>query len=417
MKKMLAILRMIKRLLLRAAYLASLVFIIPAMCFLALIARYVKKKYDVGMGPEPMINNVYFKMAFEKYGYSAQTFVNALYFITDSFDINYQRLYQTRVIARYAPFFVFTRCLFRYRCVYMYFNGVLGKDGWVFRELEPFLFRVAKVKTVVLGYGADFQDMYHCENLPFKHTLAQDYPGTRYGYTRIRNNIARWITKANHIIGSLEAVYYLPYWNTLVSNCFCVKDELFAEYEHDFFDASRPFRIFHAPNHTALKGTKFFQQAVDELREEGLNIELIMARGVSNDEILRQLRDCDVAADQLIIGWYGMFAIEGMASGKPVLCCLDPKIHELHVIAGTYDPQEMPLVACDPLTVKEAIRRLYMDRALAADIGKRSRAFARKYHSLAYVGGVFDRINRELGILPGEATPSDNREGMQHELV
>ena len=54
---------------------------IIGVLFLIALNRY-NKKYDVGIGPEPLINNVYHKMALEKNGYKVITFVAKSYYIT-----------------------------------------------------------------------------------------------------------------------------------------------------------------------------------------------------------------------------------------------------------------------------------------------------------------------------------------------
>lgn len=41
-------------------------------------------------------------------------------------------------------------------------------------------------------------------------------------------------------------------------------------------------------------------------------VELITVQGKSNSELLALIDSCDIVADQLVIGWYAMFAIEGM---------------------------------------------------------------------------------------------------------
>ena len=43
----------------------SEILLIPVLFLIALLNRY-NKKYDVGIGPEPLINNVYHKMALER---------------------------------------------------------------------------------------------------------------------------------------------------------------------------------------------------------------------------------------------------------------------------------------------------------------------------------------------------------------
>ena len=55
---------------------------------------------------------------------------------------------------------------------------------------------------------------------------------------------------------------------------------------------------------------------------EGLDVELRIVEGLHHDDALARYRDADIVVDQLNAGWYGLFAIECMALGKPVVTYL-----------------------------------------------------------------------------------------------
>ncbi|MFX1492278.1 MAG: hypothetical protein ACFFBU_08440, partial [Promethearchaeota archaeon] len=163
---------------------------------------------------------------------------------------------------------------------------------------------------------------------------------------------------------------------------------------------NKKLRILHAPNHRAIKGTQHFIDAVNELIEDGLNIELVLLEGVPNDEIKRVMASVDIVADQLIVGWYAMFALEAMALGKPVLCFLHEDLKYLYITSGLVAADEIPIINCTPLTVKEIIRDLVLNRDKLFEIGNRSREYVIKHHSTQAVGKVFDEINRSIGVRP-----------------
>jgi len=75
----------------RIVSLLTALFGIPFLFFWALGSRYARKKIDIGLGSEPLINNVYHKRALTKFGYSAETFVASVYYITQEFDIRADR--------------------------------------------------------------------------------------------------------------------------------------------------------------------------------------------------------------------------------------------------------------------------------------------------------------------------------------
>jgi glycosyltransferase involved in cell wall biosynthesis len=164
----------------------------------------------------------------------------------------------------------------------------------------------------------------------------------------------------------------------------------------------QPLRILHAPNHRTIKGTEFFIRAVEELQAEGVGVELILLERVPNHKVKEVMEAVDVVADQLIIGWFAMFAIEAMALKKPVLCYLRPEFLELFTTYGLIAEGEIPIINCTPLTVKAAIRDLATNRSKLAEIGQVSREFVIKHHSITTIGRVFAQINRALGLVPAE---------------
>lgn len=378
------------------------VLALPIMVVIACLSRLLSKSVDIGFGPEPLINNVYHKNALLRRGYTVETFVTSLYFITQEFDWKF--VYDSRVIRLLMPFAVFCFVVMRYKCIYLYFNGgpLLG-SAFLWR-LEPLLFRMAGIRTVVMPYGSDVQCLERCPNLLFRHVMAKDYPGYKLKQSAIKKRIDLWSKYAGHVIAGCDWVDYLYYWDTLMLAHFSIDTEVWREIPIDVeapvLSADRPLRVLHAPNHRELKGTRYFVQAVEELSREGVPIELVLAEKLPNNKIRELMKSVDVVADQLIIGWYAMFALEAMSLSKPVLCYLRDDLKRLYVDAGLVDVDEIPLINCSPSTVKETLRKLVMNRHELHGIGLRGRAFVEKHHSLDAIGKTFDAINRSLGVMP-----------------
>jgi len=360
----------------------------------------------VGLGPLPLINNVYHKRALQRYGYTARTFTHTVYFITKEFDHVGEQKSSFLFNRYFLDYSMFLHSIRNYRCVYLYFNGAsLSFGGHFSWRMEAFLFRLARVKTVVMPYGGDIQDFTRSTNLLFKNAMTGDYPAHRFKRKEIMRKIDQWTLNSDHIISGCDWVEYLYHWDTLMLAHFSIDTELWKPAEivpPELQGENRPLRILHAPNHRHQKGSKHFIRAVEELKAEGLNIELVIVQKVPNEEIRRMIGTVDLVADQLIIGWYAMFSLEAMSLGKPVLCYLRKDFEELYIEHGLVEAGEIPIVNCSPFTVKERIREWYHRRNELPELGRRSREFVLKHHSLDHVGGVFDRINRSIGILPSE---------------
>lgn len=357
---------------------------------------------DIGLGPEPLINNIYHKKALLRRGYTVETFVTSIYFITQEFDWKF--VYNSKVIRLFVPFAVFCFAVLRYRCIYMYFNGGAFFGSVFLWRLEPQLFRVAGVRTVIMPYGGDIQCLERCPNLLFRHAMSRDYPGYKFRQAEIKERIDLWTKHADHVIAGNDWVDYLYYWDTLMLNHFSIDMEEWcmgsADVEVPTLSIDRPLRVLHAPNHRELKGTRYFIKAIEELCREGVPIELMLVEKLHNDQLRNLMKSVDIVADQLIIGWYAMFAIEAMSLGKPVLCFIRDDLKRLYVDVGLISENEIPVINCSPSTVKAALRQLAVNRQELSGIARRGRAFVEKHHSLNAIGSTFDLINRSLGVMP-----------------
>ena len=99
--------------------------------------------------------------------------------------------------------------------------------------------------------------------------------------------------------------------------------------------------------------------------------------------------DADVVADQFIMGAFGIFALEGMALGKPVLTYLD----EEHLRRRIYSH---PLVNTTPENLTEVLAVLHAVPELRARIGAASRASVVRYQSFDALAQVWTRVYRHI---------------------
>ena len=385
----------------------------PFLCILCLAARFRRKPIDVGLGPYPLLNNIYHKRALARFGYSAETFVYKTYFITDEFDHDIERRFglkslplpANRLIAVLAAF---AFAVWRYRLVYVYFNGgplaVLPGFLW---QCEAFFFRLAHVRVVVMPYGSDVQDMRHSPNLAFKHTMTLSYPGRGLAADRrAARNIGYWTVQADHVVSGVEWVDYMASWDTLMLGHFSIDCEELRPQPAVPRAPGRPLRILHAPNHRHIKGTDAVIASVDTLIRRGHAIELVLVEKRPNAEVLEEIARADLVVDQLIIGWYAMFALEAMALGKPVVCYIRPDLEALYRKAGLIGPDELPFLRADALSIETLLEEAACGVHDLAAIGRKGRRFVEHHHSLEVVGATFDRINRSIGVEPCGAPPS-----------
>jgi glycosyltransferase involved in cell wall biosynthesis len=373
--------------------LAALVVLPP----LSIISRLFRRRFKVGIGPLPLINNIHHKKALASAGYSAETFVNQVYYITNEFDFAPRiRSHQVKGLL------LFVRAIFRYECLYIYFNGgplSWARLGW----MEPLLYRLAGLKVVVMPYGGDIYDSLRCPNLSYRAATLVDYPVfQKTTRSRIRRNVDRWSRSADHVISGCDWVDYMWHWDTLLPAHFSID---LARLDR-FKPVRRPDQdpellVLHAPNHRAIKGTRAIIEAVERLRARGVAIRLELIQKMPNEQLMQKVADADLIVDQLVIGWHGIFALEAMAISKPVVCFLRPDLKHLYTASsGLIDEKDMPLISADEATIEGVLEDLVRRKSELPAIGAKSRAYVEKYHSTQVIGQVFRRINQSMGVLP-----------------
>jgi len=130
--------------------------------------------------------------------------------------------------------------------------------------------------------------------------------------------------------------------------------------------------VAHAPTDRAIKGTQHVIGAVELLRSQGLPVRLELLEHLTRKQVLERVSGADVVVDQLLIGWYGGFAVEAMALAKPVVCFVDEDDNPFG--------ERLPLVRADPATLPEALRELVLDPARRSTTGLASRRFVEEEH-------------------------------------
>jgi glycosyltransferase involved in cell wall biosynthesis len=145
-------------------------------------------------------------------------------------------------------------------------------------------------------------------------------------------------------------------------------------------DNPRPL-VVHAPSNRERKGTRYVIEACAQLP-----VELDIVEGVPHDVARERYARADIVVDQLNAGWHGVFALESMALGKPVVTYLKPDVVERS--AQGYGIR-LPIVPATKETLVDALRPLVEQPALRREIGAASREYVERVHD---IDGVADRL-------------------------
>jgi hypothetical protein len=155
-------------------------------------------------------------------------------------------------------------------------------------------------------------------------------------------------------------------------------------------------KVIHTPNHRGVKGTEFLVKAVEELREEGLKVELLLVERMPNEEVRRLMaEEADILTEQFIATGYAMSGIEGMASGLPVMANLEHEAYTRVFRRYSY-LNECPILSTTPETLKENLRVLVTNPELREELGRAGRRYAEKYHSEETARYMFEAVYEKI---------------------
>ncbi len=126
------------------------------------------------------------------------------------------------------------------------------------------------------------------------------------------------------------------------------------------------------------------------ITELGLVDRVLWVRPMPNRQMLRWFRASDAVADQFWLGTFGGITPKALGCGRPTLIRFDADVHrwcfpELPPVLDSRTPDD----------VAAHLRMLYRDRDAAADLGRRSAAWYRRYHSEAAIRDRWLEILRE----------------------
>jgi len=150
----------------------------------------------------------------------------------------------------------------------------------------------------------------------------------------------------------------------------------------------QPLHILHAPTNQSIKGTHYVVQAVTLLQKQGVPVELHLISGQTHDKVLAKIPTADLVIDQLLIGFYGSFAIEAMAHEIPVMCYL----REQDLLQCKISYAGIPIISVTPEQLADKILYYSRNKPLLADIGKQSRHYVEKIHDPLKVAEITTQL-------------------------
>ncbi|MBN1292894.1 MAG: hypothetical protein JXB48_13720 [Candidatus Latescibacteria bacterium] len=147
-------------------------------------------------------------------------------------------------------------------------------------------------------------------------------------------------------------------------------------------------KILHAPSHRITKGSSIIIEALEKVKKiYGNKIETILLENLPNDDALKLYDDADLVIDQVLIGFYGAFAVETMKMGKPVMAFI--RKEDMH-----YMPQQMAddcldtIINVSPDSIYEKLCEIVENPELLKKHREAALDYVHRWHDPVYVAGI-----------------------------
>lgn len=145
--------------------------------------------------------------------------------------------------------------------------------------------------------------------------------------------------------------------------------------------------VVHAPTQPQYKGTAAVERAIGMLQKE-IPFRYQRIEKMSHKQAKEVYRQADIIIDQILVGSFGILAVESMAFGKPVIAYVREDL------VGKYDG--LPICSANPDTLYDVLKPLLLSAELRNLKGREGRAYVEKYHDSRIVGAQVINIYEQL---------------------
>jgi glycosyltransferase involved in cell wall biosynthesis len=285
-----------------------------------------------------------------------------------------ERLYVLNVLTIFLHkawgFLVFLWTLFTFDTFIFLFGKTLTDT-----KLELIILRCLRKKIIFINFGSDIRPPYM--NGKFS-SEADDYVNLKRIAKltkKIKNRSKLHERYADFIVAQPSNAHF---YEKPFINWFSIGAPI--DFEMNVVNRNEKalnLRVVHSPSDPIIKGTDTILSVIQKLIDEGLPLELVCLNEVSNQEVLKQLQQCDFVVDQLYSDIpMAVFGAEAALFSKP------------SIIAGylvgsveSYIPENNlpPSLYVLPDDLREAVRLLVCDENFRLNLGFRAHKFVSQH--------------------------------------
>ena len=371
---------------------------------LALSITQKKNREKIIFTSSPIINNKYWAEALNEINKDSMTLVSHYYKINNRNDFD-------KYFFEFLPLkksFSFSDKIFAIIPVWLYiirnakyivipFHGIILKKNTYY--LEIILCKIFNIKTILIPYGSDSYMYSRIKNPILQHVLLSDYPTAALDEKMIEKKVFAWSKVASCVVAGINGIDGMPRWDIVTPSHLCINTKLLHPKKADEYSLSNGInnavRIFHTPNHKVIKGSEFILEAINELIDEGLKIELLIIQNMKNEELLETLKKGDILISQIVGSGYALSGIEGMALGLPVIGNISDPIYT-RIFRYYSFLNECPILSSPYEDLKHNIKFLVKNPEIREELGQLGVKYVEKYHSYKAAQYMFTNIFKKL---------------------
>lgn len=239
-------------------------------------------------------------------------------------------------------------------------------------SLMPYHLDLPFIKFLKKDYFVEF----HGSELRFLfNDISYEYLGNHWDDQKVRQKAQRQISKLLKgakaiILHDIELKKHLPSDIDIPVYIVPLRIDI-GKFKPEYPDMqiNKPI-IVHAPSKRSTKGT---DRILKELEKVNGEFELILVEGKAQQEAFEFYKKADIIIDQISGGTYGVFAIEGMALGKPVVTYIDDEMIQSF-------PETMPIISCNFNDFRKTVENLIVNPKMRHDLGVAGRKYVERYH-------------------------------------
>ena len=155
---------------------------------------------------------------------------------------------------------------------------------------------------------------------------------------------------------------------------------------------NKKLKIVHSPTNRAAKGSDSIIQSLRLIKERyGDLVELLLVENLPNEKARQIYAEADLAIDQILIGWYGGFAVEVMKMGIPVVSFI--RKEDLQFLPAAMAQEcENAIIQADPSLLFGKLQEIVENPSILKSYREAGLEYVHRWHDPIYVARMTKSI-------------------------